>query len=298
VKGAEDSRVRGIAYDGELDPKVFPRDAWSIQGAWPAPGALEVTVGSGLARLLKIAVGDDVVVEARTVDGAMNALTYKVAGIVQTENLQLDNLGLWVEKQTASDLLQLQGRVTHIAIRLHHGEPEDAIGKIQAPGWVAHTVREECADLLAVNSIRRVAIEILVIVIMLIAALGIFNTVMMAAYERVREIGTLLALGMRKSQVGQMFMLEGAVLGVIAGVTGAVIGSIGVLYFQVHGIDFGSAMGNAAKDMPISTIVYLKFSWGATLGALGFSAVIAELASFLPARFAANLIPADAVRAE
>ena len=298
VKGAEDSRVAGIAYDAVQDPKVFPREHWRIEGVMPAAGALEVGVGDALARLLKIGVGDQVVVSVRTQEGAMNALGYTVSAIVHTDNAQLDNVGLWVEQQAAADLVRLDGRLTHIAIKLASGEPEDAIGAVNAAGWTAHTVREEVADFLAVNAIRRAAIMIVVFVIMLIAALGIANTVIMAAYERVREIGTLLALGMPKRSVGRMFLFEGAILGGTAGIVGAGLGVVAVMYWEAAGINLGGDALAAAKDVPMSAFIYAKFRVIPVIFALVYSAVVAVLASLAPARLAANLNPADAVRAD
>lgn len=297
VKGAEASRVLGLAYDAETDPTVFPREHWVLDGAWPKPGALEVVVGDALARLLQVKLGDMVIVEARTFEGSLNALSYQVTGIVHTDNAQLDNLGLWIERQAGADLLLFGDRYTHISLRVD-GDPDVVKGSLVAPGWVGATVREEVADLLAVNTIRRAAIMLLVFVVMLIAGLGIANTVIMAAYERVREIGTLLAMGMRQRDVAAMFLIEGAVMGLTAGVVGALMGSAGVMYLEDHGILLGSQAAQATRSIAMSSLIYTKFRIGPVLFALGYSAVVAVLASIFPARFAAGLNPADAVRAD
>lgn len=297
VNGAEGSNVIGISYDAATDPGVFPREHWSIDGAWPAPGALEVAVGDGLARLLKIQKGGSVVVEVRTAEGALNALTYTVTGLAHVDNAQMDNLGLWMERQAAADLVLIRDKYTHIALDVE-GEPEAAKALLSAPGWSASTVREETADLLAVNTIRRAAILLLVFVIMLIAATGIANTTIMAAYERVREIGTLLAMGMPKRDVARMFLIEGAVMGMTAGLVGMVVGSAFVLYFQEKGFALPSEAMGAMKDLSVSAFIYTKFQWTSVGIALGFSFAVAVLASIFPARFAANLNPADAVRAD
>lgn len=298
TNGPESSRVTGIAYDAETDPLVFPRENWKLQGRWPTKGATEIVVGTALARLLRIELDKPVVVEARTLPGALNALTYTVVGIVQTDNNQLDNLGLWIEAGAADELLLLDGRVSHVAVKLDRGEPEEVVGALATPGWTASTVREEVKDLLAVNTIRRVAIGILVVVIMLIAGLGIANTVIMAAYERVREIGTLLALGMRRQDVGRLFLVEGLVLGVVAGLVGATLGVAIVLSLQEKGIILPNEVLAASRDVAMSAAIYTKFRWPPVLGALLFAGVVAEIASIIPARFASNLNPADAVRAD
>ncbi len=299
VKGAEASRVLGISYDAVQDPLVFPRENFTIEGAWPSGEADEVVLGSGMASLIDAKVGDTVVIQTRTVDGAQNAYGYTVAGIVHTDNNGLDNNGAWLDSRVAARLLSLGERRSHIAFKLPYGADRVAAkAALSGQGWTATTTEEEAADMLAINTIRRVALAIVVVIIMIIAALGIANTVIMAAYERVREIGTLLSLGMRKRDVSAMFLLEGLVLGVCAGLVGSAMGVAAVIYWELHPIELPAEGLKAGRDMAISAFIYAKFTWPPVFVALGFSAFIAVLASVWPARWAANQNPADAVRAD
>lgn len=308
VHKADAARAVGVAYDPDQDYRVFPRERWRVQGVWPDAGQSQVALGDALGRLLGVGVGDEVVVQARTVDGAQNALSYTITALVHTDNGQLDNTAVWLRMDAADALLQLQGRRTHLS--LHVGTLEDAAvvrDRLQAAGaftgpdgklWDAKTTREEAADMLAINDIRRRAILMLVGVIMAIAATGIANTVIMAAYERVREIGTLLALGMKRRDVSLLFLTEGAMLGLGAGSVGAAIGTAGVLYWQFNGIVLGEETMKATGNLPVSAIIYTHFNWAPVIGSLVFSALVAIFASVQPARFASRLNPADAVRAD
>lgn len=308
VHHADAAHAVGIGYDPDGDYRVFPRERWRVQGVWPDAGQAQVALGDGLARVLSVGVGDEVVVQGRTVDGAQNALSYAVTALVHTDNGQIDNSAAWLRMDAAEELLQLSGRRTHLSLRV--GGLEDAAkvrdrlaasGAFTAPDgkvWVARTTREEASDMLAINDIRRRAILLLVGVIMAIAATGIANTVIMAAYERVREIGTLLALGMKRRQVSTLFLVEGALLGLGAGLVGATLGSLGVLYWQTNGIVLSDEMMKANGSLPVSAVIYTHFNWAPVFGSLAFSAIIATLASVQPARFASGLNPADAVRAD
>ncbi len=308
VHHADAARALGVAYDPDLDYRVFPRERWRVQGVWPDKDQPQVAMGDAMARLLGVGLGDQITIQARTVDGAQNALAYAVTALVHTDNGQMDNNAVWIRMAAADELLQLQGRRTHIA--LHVGGLQDSTvvrDEIQASGmlkaadgqeWTAKTTREEAADLLAINDIRRKAILMLVGVIMCIAGLGIASTVVMAAYERVREIGTLLALGMKRREVGALFLVEGALLGIGAGIIGASLGSAAVLYWQVNGIVLSPELMKAQGSFPASAVIYTHFNWAPVFGSLAFSAFIATLASLFPAWFAAHLNPADAVRAD
>jgi putative ABC transport system permease protein len=298
VKGAESARVVGIGYDPAHEDDVFPRSSWTVDGAWPHAGVDQVAVGTGLARLLALSKGDSVVVEARTRAGAINALSYTVSGVVGTDNAALDSLGMWLPMDATTSLLQLEGERTHLALKLDHGTADEAAAALTGNGWFAQTNRQECADVIALNGIRRRALMVLVGVIMAIAATGIANTVVMSVYERVREIGTLLALGMRKAQIRSLFLLEGAVMGVSAGVLGAGLGVGAVVHWQRVGIALPTDTLQNVGSFPISATLFTHFSWQATLISFVFGIGVAIAASVWPARYAANLNPADAVRAD
>lgn len=296
VLGSEAVRASGNVYEEATDRTVFPRDAWEIEGVWPASGAFELVLGRSLARLIDAEVGDDVIVEARTFPGAMNALTFRVTGVVSTDNAGLDNVGFWVESGVAEGLLQLDGRRTHVAVDAE-GDPARTAVDLAGLGWTTRTVREECADLIAANMIRRYALLFLVAIILLIAGVGIANTVIMAAYERVREIGTLMALGMKKRDVAGLFLLEGAAMGLVAGLVGVALGVGGVLYWQANGIYLGAALKDAGQ-VAMGATLFMQFRWPPILVSWSFGLGIAVVASLWPARYAANLNPADAVKAD
>lgn len=296
VKGPDAVRASGQVYDAATETRVFPREGWQIDGAWPAAGAPELVLGAGLARLLDAKAGDAVVVEARTFAGALNALTFTVSGVVTTDNASLDNLGFWLESGVGDALLQLDGRRTHVAV-LPNGDAAAAAADLATTGWTARTLLEECADVLAANMIRRYALLFLVGIILLIAGVGIANTVIMAAYERVREVGTLMALGMQKRAIAALFLLEGAGMGLVAGLIGAALGTAGVLYWQEQGIYLGDAVKNAGQ-VAMGATLYMKLRLAPILVSWGFGLLIAVVASIWPARYAANLNPADAVKAD
>jgi len=298
INGPDAARVVGVAYDPKTDPEVFPREKWKMQGRWPQEGANEVVIGDRLADLIGAKLDSDLVFEARTWPGAMNALTYHVVGLVHTDSAQLDANGCWIPMPLAEELLQLEGRRTHIALKLEHGSPEAAAEAWKGAGWKARTVRQECADLLEINDFRRRAISFMVLVIMLIAATGILNSVLMAAFERIKEIGTLRALGMTTRNVATMFLVEGVAMGLVAGIAGAILGSAAVLYWQKDGILLGEDVMKMSADMAVSAYIYTKFSWPPVIGSVFFALVVAWLATLYPTWVATRMSPADAVRSE
>lgn len=297
VNGADAQRITVWAYDGARDPVVFPRDDWRVEGRWPTPGAGEVALGYRLARLLEVKEGTDIVLQTRTLDGAINANSFRVVGLVRSDNSALDAFGAWLEYADATPLALLGEVRSHVAVRVA-GNPADFVAPLAGKGFVVTTLVEECDDLLALNRIRRKSLSIVVGMIMLIAAVGIANTVIMAAFERVREVGTLLALGMRRSDIRLLFMLEGGLMGIVAALLGAFAGGGAVLYWADKGIDFSGAIEDLGGTMAMSTMLYTQFTWPPIVASVVAGTLIATLASLWPANWAARVVPAEAVKAD
>lgn len=297
IRGPDGLRATGLAVDPERDALVFPREKWSIDGAMPE--GREVLVGARLGRILGVAVGDEVILQARTSKGAQNALSVVVSGLVTTRSPAVDNNAVLMTLALADELVRAPGP-SQIALRLDHRD--DAF--TWAPrlnglgGWRATTWRDEAADILALNDIRRSAIQLMVFMLMAIAATGIANTLIMAAYERVREVGALMAMGMSPRQVQVMFVFEGAAMGLVASLLGVLLGGGYNYYLSTVGIDFSKAANFEAASFAFDTMFYTNFSVGPLVGGLVFGSVVAILASFIPASTASKLNPADAVRAD
>jgi putative ABC transport system permease protein len=297
--------VKGFAFDPEREEAVFPREDWTMQGSWPE-GSQQVVLGVTLAEMMGVQIGDTIDLKVRAkakksidedAEGSVNLLAYQVQGIVETRNPAFDAIAVWMELAEADALLLTEGARSHIAVRLDHRDRADTFSQSFPGDWQATTATEEVADLIAINAFRRRAISMIVFILLAIAGTGIANTVIMAAYERVREIGTLQALGLSRGGIRSLFLFEGAIMGLIAGLVGAIFGSAIVLYFSKNGIDL-SGMAQSAGQMNFSTMLYMRFDWGPVLWALGFGVGVSVVASIYPAQHAARMNPADAVRAD
>ncbi len=300
VHGENADRAVTWAYEHDRETTVFSRAGWKLDGRWPEPGKTELVLGWAFGRLLGVKPGDEVIVEGRTRDGAHNALPFTVVGLARSDNAGLDNTGIWMEMSTAESLALLDGYRTHVALipRDGNARAEALATSLSRDGWSAMSLATECEDMIAINEIRRRALAMVVMMIMAIAATGIANTVIMAAFERVREIGTLIALGMPRAEVRALFLLEGAIMGLVAGVVGAVVGGALVSYWQRNGFSVGEEAMSASGSMAVSQFVYTQFGWGPVFLSLCFGVGVALLASLWPAHNASQIIPADAVRAD
>jgi putative ABC transport system permease protein len=300
VHKADSMRVRAIGFDPVRDPTVFPRGTWNVHFADP-PVEGGVLVSQGVARVLDVHPGDSVTMEGRTPAGAINALEMPVSGVYTAGNSALDRFTVFVPMALTADMLRNEDKVSHVIARLPSRDDSEPVAmrlrEVAPAGTDVVTWQQETHDMIEVQKIRRTALDFLVIALMGMSALGIANTVLMAAYERVREIGTLRAMGMTRANVVAMFVIEGASMGLIGGVVGAALGGGLTWWYSTRGIDLSGAMKDMG-NLAISSMLYFQWSSLVVVLAVVFGVTIAVIASIWPALVASNMQPADAVRAD
>ncbi|MEC7987475.1 MAG: FtsX-like permease family protein, partial [Myxococcota bacterium] len=240
IHETDSMQIKAIGYNPERRASVFDIPTWEVDGSWPQKPD-EIALGTGLAALLTLEPGTRIFLETRSQQGAINAMQYTISGIVDSHNAALNAFTLWMPLSTAETLLQIQGERSHVSLRIDSRE-QAAVWKekLQIPNWKASTAIDEIEDLLHLNRIRRRALHFLSLILMAIAATGIANTILMATYERIPELGTLRALGFQRVQIALLLLFEGMSMGLIAGLVGVAIGSAINLYLHRYGIDLST----------------------------------------------------------
>jgi len=120
---------------------------------------------------------------------------------------------------------------------------------------------------------------------LLVAGIGIANTMYMAILERTKEIGIMKAIGATNRNILEIFLIEAAIIGLAGGAIGV---GLGTVMSKILGLALES------YGMPLKTVVTLQLA----LIGLGFSVVVGVVSGFMPARKAARLNPIEALRYE
>jgi putative ABC transport system permease protein len=309
IAGMDSLRLRGIVFDPARDETVFQRTDWRVTGEVPVDADDGVLVGAGVADLLDLETGEWMTLRARTMDGAINALEVPVAGVLRSGNPMIDMTSVLLPWALGDQLLLGGEQTTHVNARLADRDDTAAFveaalggeaGAARFPGAEGVTWQTETAELARLQDIRQKIMQVLAFILLAMAATGIANTILMAAYERIREVGTLRALGMTRGGVVRLFVLEGALLGLVGATIGTVIGAGLVAYWTRVGIDLSPMMegsGDSMSNFPISTTLYMSTDVTQTVVGFLFGLGIAVFASVYPAFAATWLAPAEAVRA-
>jgi putative ABC transport system permease protein len=185
-----------------------------------------IIVGAGLARNLGVAVGDTVVLLATTSEGGTNAVEVVVRGLFSTVTKAYDDAALRMPISTARELLRSQG--SHVWVVLLHdtsATDETAASLARDLPELQITPWYKLADLYnKTKSLFTKQVRGIQLIIALIIVLSISNTMTMSVLERISEIGTSMALGVKRSRILQLFLSEGVLLGCIGGALGVVVG--------------------------------------------------------------------------
>jgi ABC-type lipoprotein release transport system permease subunit len=227
--------------------------------------------------------------------------TFRVSGIFKTTNGGFDQTSVFVNSQDLAELYDGSIILTHeIAILLNNIEDADKIKKELSSitsGNTISTWKELAPDAAMMNDYMIMYYLIFIGIVMFALAFGIINTMMMTILERTRELGMLMAIGMNRSRIFRMIMLEtvfltlvGAVAGMLAGWT--IIGALGK-----SGIHFTS-WGEGFEAIGFAAVVYPVISPSFFIIITILVIVTAIISSIWPARKALKLNPVEALRTE
>lgn len=256
-----------------------------------------VLIGDKLAEKLKVGVKAKVVLTFQDVEGNITAGRFRVAGILKATSLAVSEGSAFVLKSDINRLLDIGDSVHEIAYTTIAGTDDYTLANtVQAkfPNEKVESWKELSPVLVFMEQWMASILKILIVIIMSALAFGIVNTMLMAVLERIRELGMLMALGMRRTKVFLMIMVETIYLSTVGGPVGLFIGYATVAYFGKAGIDLTDysegleAIGYESILYPIlQPMDYVQIVIGVVLTAF--------LASIYPAWKAIKLKPLDAM---
>jgi len=292
----------GMGVDFPLEETFQVLSKHLTQGSMPSMGAKETALSAGLARDMGVVVGDKITLFTKNSTGGMNGMTLRITGTMRFSVAAFDKSFFFVPLDTAQRLLGMQDSVTEVLLILRDGEDASKTAALLA-GELHSQGRNE----LSVTPWTRIGIwysylriadsmyMIFALFFILLGTTVMINTTMMVIYERVREIGTMGALGMTSGQIVGLFFLESFFIGAIGSLAGMLVG-VGVTWpFAVNGMDFSETMKGV--DIEISFVYFPILNWRSTIVAFLYSAAVSSAISIIPSRRASRVDPVNALRA-
>lgn len=251
-----------------------------------------ILMGRGLAEELGVTIGHQISLLVSTADAQPDEATFTIRGLFNTGIPAYDETMVLLPLSKAQAFTHTGERASAIFTLLDRREDADA---------VASALRTPERNVLTWRDLNRAALQsmgqaggmmtVMNLVVLAMVASAIVNTLLMAVFERRREMGILATLGMKGRQILAMFLLEAATLGVAGIALGILLGGLVVTYVGTVGWEVGGATGIYGST------IYTVFSVSDTVSLSVKGLIITLLASLYPAWFAARMEPIDALRA-
>jgi len=291
-------RLNGIYPEDEV--KTVPLFLSRIREGEKTIKPGEILVPELLAKGMKVKVGDTVVIIATNRDGSVNGKQFQVGGIMESATGPGGRDG-YIHINDAMEILRMDSmEISEIAVRLKDfGKLHEVFDKLKnrlskelnkqgKPVFQVHTW-EKLSPFY--NIARMIDVMTFFIKLMLIAIVlvSIMNVMVMAVYERIREIGTIAAIGTMPGKILTMFVIEGFSLGFFGAVIGAILGVVVISVLNVAKLTFNFGR---QKGLLLSPSVSLQDIIVISIIVI----IISVLASLQPAYKASRMNPIDALR--
>ncbi len=292
TNGLEELSVDILGVDKDMENSVFNRNGYMDSGTFlNKPEG--VVIGSDLFQLLNLKLGDGVTLIARTSKNSINAYDLSVEGVIKTGNPLLDSRLVFINMDLAEKFADTES-INDIAIK---GELSPLqISELKKLGVDVLSWHDEVKGILEIARIRRKAFAIISFTILLMAGVGIANTMIMAMLERQKEIGIMMANGMSRKDILLLFLGEGTIVGTIGSFLGFVLGTIFVLYYQKNGIAVDLDTADLGMSIPISEKLYTYFDLSKSIVFMLIGILISILAILYPSIKSTRLNPIEVIR--
>jgi putative ABC transport system permease protein len=298
VKGDKSAAYLGTGTIPALEKKAsFAAEIVQSGAFFENAEANEIMLGTGLARAIDAKAGDLVTVMTTTPEGGINAVDATVAAVLAYPIKELDDRILYMPFAAAARLLKAEGKANSVVVLLKddHDTELEAVNlpkALAAQGrpvalktWLDTATFYKQVKLLYISIFFFMGLVLSVVVILATA-----NTMTMSVFERTREIGTLLAIGMERGSIRTLFLLEGILLGLIGSGIGAIASLALRALLNASGIMLppppGATRGNTLH------VDFIPVAYGIGFAIMSITLLVA---AWWPARRAARLNPVEAL---
>jgi len=260
----------------------------------------EILIPELIEKGMKVNIGDSVVVIATNQDGSVNGKQFRVAGVLESATGPGGRDG-YIHIEDARDILRMdEMEISEIAIRLRDfSKLHQIYASLQSslssqrnskgkPVFEVHTW-EKLSPFYNISRMIDLMTFFIKLMLIAIVLVSIMNVMIMAVYERIREIGTIAAIGTMPEKILSMFIIEGFFLGIFGTVCGIVLGTVSVYVINIMKVSF-----NFGRNTGLILSPSIKVWDILVISAIVI--VVSIIASFQPAFKASRMEPIEALR--
>ncbi len=296
-KGAFAVAISGIEPEKELPVNLVAQHV--TQGRYLTAADQDMLlIGKGLADVMDVKVGDRFTLTGRATHQQLRNRTMTVAGIFDVGMPDIEKQTVYMSLAEAQSLYGLDGQATEVVVALKQIGSELNVMAAMHPALPADEMsswQTSFPDLRNAIETKGAAMNLFGIIIMVVVGIGILNLLLMAVFERTREIGLLAALGLKPGQISTLFLLEGAMMAVVGIIVGIALGALFNWITAQVGLDFSQFTSISTYTALISGKIYPTLGFEKLTSHVITILIICLLASVYPAREAALQEPAKSL---
>ncbi len=255
-----------------------------------------VLIGGQLADKLRLEIGNRLVLQFQDIDNEITAGAFHISGIFRSASSDYDERNVFVKSDDLSALIAGETFYHEIAMSLTSSDQADGViadVNERFPDVHAQTWHELSPEIRYIAAYSGTLTYFLMAIIMMALAFGILNTMLMAIFERMRELGMLLSIGMNRIRVFAMIMLESLMLTFSGALAGILLSVLTLWYLGDRGIDMGM-FADGLAEFGFDTITYPFVTAGEFFGIVIIVIFAALIAAVYPAIKAFRLNPVEA----
>ncbi len=290
-------RIRGIDTESETRTTRFHENM--VEGEYLDTDMRNAVIISRImADEHNMRIGNRIVLTFEDMDGELTSGSYFISGFFESASSEFDRRNIFVRSSDLLDLLADYPVYHEIGIMLEDVDLAEAVVSSlneRFEGIHAQTWRELSPELGMIVTLGDVMVVLLTLIFMIALGFGILNTMLMALFERMREIGMLLSIGMSKVRVFGMIMLESTMLTMSGALAGIFLAWLSIMRLGETGISL-EMFAEGAAMIGFDYVIYPFMTTGNYITILIIVIVITMLASFYPAVKATHVNPLEAAK--
>jgi ABC-type lipoprotein release transport system permease subunit len=290
----ESTGVRVIGIDPLSEANAPYRDGLIDGEFLTADDRQGVLIGQPLAEKLGLNVGDQISLSINTSNGDVDEQLFTIRGIYSTQTNAFDSVTIFMPLAKAQTITQTENHASIIFVLLKNKEQADAVAvALQSTNYQILTWMEMNELIIQTEDMANAYMVVLYIIVLGVTATVVVNTLIMAVFERTREIGILSAIGMKSRSIMAMFLFESSLLAVGGIIIGLILGCLIVAYFNRQGFYIGN-MG--ITGLLFSNTIYTDLTVNDTVKLTTIAFIVTLFAGLFPAVVASRMEPVQALR--
>ena len=268
-----------------------------VDGAFLTPEDREgVLIGLPLSESLNLKTGDTIDLIINTSEGATDEQRFTIRGVYTTDTPGYDKATIFMPLEKAQTITRTENYASMIFILLHDMDDTQAVkGAFQTSQYIIEDWEEINKLFVIVMQLSNAMMFFFNLMVLGVTSTVIMNTLLMAVYERTREMGILGALGMKAKQIKALFLTEATLLAIGGVIIGLIIGVPLVLYYAQQGFYFGDMGISAKSGIMIGNSIYPYPTFGDAVSISIAALFITILSGYYPAWQASKMEPVEAL---